>query len=289
MIDLHMHTKFSDGTDDVEDILKKAEFQNLDYISITDHNTVDAYNILDKININKYYSGHIINGVELNTKVLNIPIEVLGYNFDYKLLQEKLASVYISAEERNKIEFSRLVQKCNMAGIEIDDNAIKNYDCRSFASKYIHKIITSNSNNKKSIDNDAWENSNIFYRKYMSNPSTPFYVEMDDIVPDFETTSKLIKDCGGQIFLPHIYEYKDNSEKILEFILNNHQIDGIECYYTTFSKEQSNFLLNLCEKRNLLISGGSDYHGKNKPHVNIGIGFGNLQIPNTILNNWTVK
>lgn len=289
MIDLHMHTKFSDGTDDVEDILKKAEFQNLDYISITDHNTVDAYNILDKININKYYSGHIINGVELNTKVLNIPIEVLGYNFDYKLLQEKLASVYISAEERNKIEFSRLVQKCNMAGIEIDDNAIKNYDCRSFASKYIHKIITSNSNNKKSIDNDAWENSNIFYRKYMSNPSTPFYVEMDDIVPDFETTSKLIKDCGGQIFLPHIYEYKDNSEKILEFILNNHQIDGIECYYTTFSKEQSNFLLNLCEKRNLLISGGSDYHGKNKPNVNIGIGFGNLQIPNTILNNWTVK
>ena len=141
MIDLHMHTKYSDGTDDIIDILKKAEEKNLSYISITDHNTVDAYEALENLEISKYYSGNIIVGIELNTKVLNIPIEILGYNFDYKLLKEKLPTIYISAEERNKIEFSRLVDKSNQIGIIISDFDISKYDGNSFASKYIHQII----------------------------------------------------------------------------------------------------------------------------------------------------
>lgn len=90
----------------------------------------------------------------------------------------------------------------------------------------------------------------------------------------------------GKVFLPHIFEYKDNSKKILKFILDNYNIDGIECFYTTFSKEQSDFLLNICKEKNILISGGSDYHGTFKPNVDLGIGFGNLNVPESILNNW---
>ena len=91
---------------------------------------------------------------------------------------------------------------------------------------------------------------------------------------------------GGKVFLPHIFEYKDNSQKILEFILDNYVIDGIECYYTTFSKEQSNFLLNICEGKNLLVSGGSDYHGINKKNVEMAIGKGNLKIDKKIIQDW---
>ncbi len=87
--------------------------------------------------------------------------------------------------------------------------------------------------------------------------------------------------------MPHIFEYKQNSEKVLNFILQNYSIDGIECFYTTFSNEQSNFLLNICTKNNLLISGGSDYHGSFKPNVDLGIGFGNLSVPENILNKWS--
>lgn len=90
----------------------------------------------------------------------------------------------------------------------------------------------------------------------------------------------------GKVFLPHIFEYKDNSKKILDFILDNYSIDGIECYYTTFSKEQSDFLLNICNEKNFLISGGSDYHGTFKPNVELGTGLGNLSVPENILNNW---
>jgi len=209
MIDLHMHTKYSDGTDDVIELLKKAEEKKLNYISITDHNVVDAYEALEKINISDYYSGKIIVGVELNTKVLNVPIEILGYNFDYKLLKEKLQNIYISAEERNKIEFSRLVEKCKNAGIEISDDDISKYDGKSFTSKYIHQIITKDINNKKFFDEDAFNNSIVFYRKYMSDPTSPFYVEMDDIVPDFKTASNLIKEYGRKnIFTSYIWIQK---------------------------------------------------------------------------------
>lgn len=204
MIDLHMHTKYSDGTDDIIEILKKAEEKKLSCISITDHNTVDAYFALEKIDVSKYYSGKIIVGVELNTKILNVPIEILGYNFDYKLLKEKLSNVYISAEERNKIEFSRLVEKCKKVGIQISDEDIANYDGKSFTSKYIHQIITKDENNKNFFDEDSFKSNISFYRKYMSDPAGPFYVEMDDIVPDFETASNLIKECGRKnLFATH--------------------------------------------------------------------------------------
>ena len=56
MIDLHMHTKYSDGTDDIITFLQKAEENNLEIISITDHNTVKSYFELDKINIKNYFS-----------------------------------------------------------------------------------------------------------------------------------------------------------------------------------------------------------------------------------------
>ena len=123
----------------------------------------------------------------------------------------------------------------------------------------------------------------------MSDPKMPLYVEMDDLVPDFETASSLIKQSGGLVFLPHIYEYKNNSKPILDYILDNYDIDGIECYYTTFTAEQHQEILNICKKHNLFISGGTDFHGTHRPEVDIGKGFGNLEIPTDIISNWVSK
>ena len=78
MIDLHMHSKYSDGTDEVIDMLKKAEAKKLSCISITDHNVCGAYDELENINVHDYYTGRIIKGVELNTKVLGIRKKIVG-------------------------------------------------------------------------------------------------------------------------------------------------------------------------------------------------------------------
>ena len=286
MIDLHTHTKYSDGTDDIKEYLKKAENQKLSAISITDHNTCKAYDELEKINVEEYYSGDIITGVELNTKVLSIPIEVLGYKIDTKKMQKLIDENYITNEERSILEVRRLEECCMKADIILPIDFVEKYDHSMWPSKYLHKFITKNSKNQKYIEKDAWEDSNVFYRKYMSNPNTMFYINMDDVLPDFKKVTKMIKEAGGLVFIPHIFEYRDNSEKILEYILKNYEIDGIECYYTTFSEIQTKRLLKICKERNLLISGGSDYHGKNKVGVEIGIGRGNLKIKTSIIKNW---
>lgn len=289
MIDLHMHTTYSDGTESCETVLKKCQDKKLDYISITDHNTALAYEELSKKNIKDFYAGKIIPGIELNTKVLNIPIEILGYGIDYKKINQLIKKIYIPASERNLIEVKRLYDKCIKYGIILEKDCLDRYTPDLFASVFFHNEITRNPLNKKLISDESWNSSKIFYRQYMSDPKTPLYVEMDDFVPDFETASNIIKESGGLVFIPHIYEYKKNSNMILEHILKNYKIDGIECYYTTFTEEQHNTILNICKINNLFVSGGCDFHGKNKPNVDIGIGFGNLQIPTSILDNWVDK
>lgn len=289
MIDLHTHTKYSDGADSVMELLRNAESKNLNIISITDHNTASAYDELEKMNYKQYYTGKIIPGIELNTKVLGVPIEILGYGIDYEKMNEMLKDVYIPAEERNKIEVKRLYDRCIKAGIRLEEDCLKNFEGTSFASKFIQTEIKKHLENKKIITEDAWDDTKVFYRKYMSNPEGILYVEMDDFVPDFNVASDLVKKAGGLVFLPHIYEYRENSERILAYILENYKIDGIECFYTTFSDEQKERLVKLCSDKHIYMSGGSDYHGKNKPNVDIGVGFGNLKVEDSIINDWIEK
>ena len=286
MIDLHMHTTYSDGTESCTTVLKKCQEKNLNFISITDHNTALAYEEIEKLDEKSLFTGKIISGIELNTKALNIPIEILGYGIDYKKMNELVKDVYIPAEERNKIEVKRLYDKCIEAGILLNQNCLDNYKPEMFASIFFHNEITKHEENKKLLSPEAWDSSKIFYRQYMSDPKTKLYVEMDDFVPDFETASNLVRQAGGLVFIPHIFEYKKNAEPILSYILDNFDIDGIECYYTTFTQDQHDRLLKLCNERNLFISGGSDFHGKIKPDVDIGVGYGNMQIPDSIIDSW---
>lgn len=286
MIDLHMHTSYSDGTDSLIEILQNCEKKGLSVISITDHNNCDAYFEMEKINISDYFSGKIIAGIELNTKAEGVPIEILGYNIDYKKMNELAKKTYLSPDKRNELEFERVVQKCRNWGIVLDDDVIETFDKNDFASVAIHKSIVNHKENKEKISEKSWESNIDFYREYMSNPNTPLYVEMDDMVPDLDTAINLVKESGGLVFIPHIYEYRDNTPKVLNYILKNGRLDGIECYYTTFTKEQHEYILNLTKEKGLFISGGCDYHGKRKPLVQLGSGNGNLQIPEEIQKTW---
>lgn len=289
MIDLHTHTKYSDGTDSLIELLCKAESKKINVISITDHNTVKAYEELKTLDIKKYFKGKIIPGIELNTKILGVPIEILGYGIDFEKMNNVLKDIYISPEKRNKIEVQRLYEKCKKSGIKIDETSVKNFDGSYFASAFIQNEIKKYPENEKFVSKEALADTRIFYREYMSNPEGILYVEMDDIVPDFDTAANAIRKSGGLVFIPHIFEYRENSEKILKYILEKCEIDGIECFYTTFSEEQKMYLKNICENKNLYMSGGSDYHGANKPKVDLGCGFGNLIVEDEIIKEWIKK
>lgn len=90
MIDLHIHTTYSDGTYSVKEILKEAQEKKLEVISITDHDNVKAYKEIGKIDVNNFYSGKIITGCEFKCVLpeYNLPIEILGYEFEVSIVEK---------------------------------------------------------------------------------------------------------------------------------------------------------------------------------------------------------
>ncbi len=292
MIDIHLHTKCSDGSENVIDVLKEAERIGLEYISITDHNNCKAYEELENIDINKYYSQNIIVGVELKTIVEGIEIELLGYGVDYKIINKEVPQMYITMEQKNEIELRELVKICQSLKIQGSDKFLKEYNSKEYiyASDYIHKRIVENLNNRKFFTcDDSWENSLVFYRREMCNKDSLFYIDNSKTIPTMDRVIELINKAGGLVFIPHIYMYGDNSQKIFESLTKQYKtkIDGFECYYPKFTKDQSEFLISYCKENGLYMSGGSDYHGKIKPDIKIGTGINNnLKIDSNIVKEW---
>ena len=201
-------------------------------------------------------------------------------------MKELCSKVYLPPAKRNKIEFDRLVERCKAYGIKLDDNIDDLFDEKEFASSVIRKNLTKYEENRSKISPEAWVNGSAFYRGYLSNPSHPLYLAMADILPDIDTVVDIVKEAGGLVFVPHIFEYRDNTPKVIEVLLANGRMDGFECYYTTFTKEQHEFVENLCEEKGFLKSGGSDYHGSRKPDTFLGVGHGEMVIPDEIALPW---
>lgn len=291
LIDLHVHTKFSDGSDDLVSILKKAEENNLEYLSITDHDNCYFYDELKKINISDYYSGKIIPGVELRTVINKIPIELLGYGVNTDYINAKCKELYISYKEKDEIETKRLFNNFKEIGVDVAEDVLETYDNSfRYGSSYLFSEMKKNIKNKRFItDERIWEDDTLFYRRCMSNPESPFYVKSDDFIPSCDRVISLIKDAGGLVFIPHIFIYGKDSLNILDVLVNNYDIDGIECHYSHFKKEQTEYLVDFCNNNNLYISGGSDYHGMRKKELSLAKGKGNLNISNNILSDWIDK
>lgn len=291
MIDLHMHTIYSDGTDSVEELLKKANALNLDIISITDHDSCDAYYELEKYNVNDYYKGKIIVGCEFTTSFDGRLIEVLGYGIDYKKVNEFL-SVYYSSENKHKtktILYNRLVDRINDLGLKPSIKPEKEKDIKDLFVSPLYEELIKYPENKHLLKEDIWDSFADFFRKGLTNPNSKLFINYAEFKPLLKDIINVIHDAGGLVFLAHPYAYKfSDTESFLDRIYDEYNLDGIECFYTTFTKEQTAYVLDFAQKRNLLISGGSDYHGTNKKNHDLGTGNNNLNIKNDIVDNWNV-
>lgn len=210
MIDLHTHTKFSDGSDDVLTLLQKAETLNLEVLSITDHSTCKAYEEISKIDIKKYYTGKLIKGCELYTTVNGQVIELLGYNIDTEKLNQVLPKIYHSQIEDDDWMKEAIFKKCNELDIHIDYKAINYKSGESFASNAILKEINKYPENKEIFDNErAWNNPTTFYRECVTNSKSKFFINKEDYYPSILDVIKLIKETGRlSIYPSHIYIWR---------------------------------------------------------------------------------
>lgn len=291
MIDLHIHSNYSDGSDNLIEILKKAENRKMNIISITDHENCNAYKELESIDIKKYFSGEIIKGIELKAQYEDKIIDVLGYNIDYKKMQKYLAECYRETS-REKIQTKQLeefYEYGNKYGLilkpieELEWNKQKDW-----GSVVFYEEMKKHEENKSKVPEDLWESFRNFKQNYYHIKGNIFYINMSKYYPKLDKIIEIIHKSGGIAFIAHIYEYTAMNDKIkeLENIVNNYNIDGIECYYSNFTEEQIQTVTEFCKQNNLLMSGGSDYHGKNKPEIELGIGRGNLKVPANITYNW---
>lgn len=294
MIDLHMHSINSDGTDSVVDILKKAEKLKLEYISITDHDNCNGYEELKNIDITRYYSGKIIPGIEIKCSYGKHLIEVLGYKIDTDKMK-RWTDEYYADKSRDKLQikyFNYLYDACLKLGLVMNKKEDIIWDpIKGWASGTIYHEIKNHPENEEKLPADLWEDFDTFSKKYCADPSWVFYLDKSADYPPTEYVIEVIRNCGGLAFFPHLFIYKwtENKEKMIDDILEKYDVDGIECYHSTFTSEQTEYLKKLCKERNYYMSGGSDYHGMNKPNIEMATGKGNLRIEKELILDWVNK
>lgn len=291
MIDLHMHTTYSDGADSLIEVLKKAELNELEYISITDHDNCKAYKELKSLDVKKYYNGIIIPGIEIKCGYRGRLIEVLGYKINTDKMN-KWADEFYKNKTKPILQqkyFDLLYDKClKMNLILSPKDEIQFNNQKDWASVTIYNEIKSHIKNENLLPEDLWENFNNFSKKYCANPKHILYIDKTADYPTLKEAIDAIKTAGGLVFLPHLFIYKwaDDIKALIDDILENYEIDGIECYHSDFTEDNIEYLKELCEKRNYYMSGGSDYHGTNKKDIEMAVGKGNLKIEKKIIQAW---
>lgn len=284
MIDLHIHTTYSDGTATLEELLLECEKKKLEVISITDHNTMISYKEL--IKLRNLFTGRIIKGIEISTSYQEQKIEVLVYDFDKKKMNNFL-NKYFSKEIINQ-KYYDLHQHILKI---LDANKIEySNKFKTFYPFYLSDLYSEIKHQSYKINENIWTDYNSFLRKGLYNKESIFYFDNKQYDLPLNKIIDELKNTNGKIFLAHPFQYKENETKtFITDMYNEIKLDGIECYYTTITKEQTKYLINFAKERNLFISGGSDFHGSRKQNHDIGTGNNNLKISKDILNNWNIN
>ncbi len=259
MIDLHIHTVYSDGLPTVKEILTLAEERKLDYIAITDHDAIGAYKELREMNIKDYFSGKIIYGCELKFMYKGTQMELvaLGYNWDEL---NKSYWVHEESYHNNKKALLRTaLEKGKSAGLVYND---LEYNPKEKSEKTFYFELLKHEENLPILEKYKVKHGGDFFRNMIANPESPIYFDPTEYTLGFEEAVDLVHKCGGVALLAHPFGvYKiDNPKEILAELLKTNKLDGLECYHSSMTEENTEYLLNLCKENNLLTSGGSDYH-----------------------------
>lgn len=289
MIDLHMHTVYSDGDKTVEEILKMCEEKKLEYISITDHNTCKQYE--DEAIKNNIFSGKIIKGAEMNAIFKNKKIEILAYNIKETKIIEEWSEKFFSEKilrKQQEVSKKKLLDICDKKGLIYDESKIEtNIPLTDYITIYIYKELMRHEENYE-ILGEYTESLNYFIRKGLMNPESDFFTGGDNTPkPMYKDVIDVIHKAGGLAFLAHPFEYRlDETIGFIDELRKESELDGIECFHPSADEEKMNILVEYAKNNNLYMSGGSDYHGRKKPDIEVGIGRGNLKISKKYIEEW---
>lgn len=294
-VDLHVHSTCSDGTFTPTRLVDYATEKGLAAFALTDHDTVDgldaAIAYADKLRLEleteqkspiplpENFPGtgtpsvpEVIPGIEFSTEYQGQDVHIVGLYIDYKqpAFAARLQEFVDSRVNRNR-KMCRLLTE---AGIDISYEAL--------LSEFPDAVITRAHYAKYLLQHGYTTSMKEAFDRYVGD-HCPFFVPREKVTPT--QAVRLILDAGGCPILAHPILYHMSDERLEGLVreLKEAGLMGIEAIYSTYKLYEERQIRVLAEKYDLLISGGSDFHGENKPGLDLGTGYGKLFVPKQVL------
>lgn len=271
-IDLHVHSSCSDGTFTPSELVAYAIKKGLKAIALTDHDTIDG--IKEATEAARQTALTIIPGIELSTAYHGKDIHILGLNIDPENLtfQERLKTFQQERDLRNL----RMIQKLQENGLHITE--------KDMAEKFPDSVWTRAHFARFLMDTRQVHTIPEAFNRYLGDHA-PCFVPREKVSP-FQAVT-LIHEGGGKAILAHPLLYHLSPDALEELVtqLAHAGLDGIEAIYSSNKGMDEIHMRSLAKKHGLFFTGGSDFHGSNKPSIDLGCGQGNLKIPAFLLEN----
>jgi predicted metal-dependent phosphoesterase TrpH len=252
-VDLHIHTKFSDGTHPVEEILEYAAGKKLKALSITDHDCVDAYPSAQELGAKQGIE--VIPGVELSSEISGADIHILGYFLDVN--NPQLLAKLVELKKARHVRARKIVENLNRQGIDLRFETVLNIaGTAAIGRPHIAAAL---------LKEELVYSFREAFEKLIGYDS-PAYVEKLRMPP--KEVFQLIRGAGGVPVLAHPGVTKVD-ERIPEFMREG--LMGIEVFHSEHNTAIERHYLQYCRKNGLAYTGGSDFHNGSQSKSEIGV------------------
>ncbi len=257
-IDLHTHSNASDGTLPPRDLVRLAKDSGLAAIALTDHDTIDG--LAQAVPAGEELGLEVIPGVEISAKYLSGSMHVLGFFLDYgsDLLAQRLAVLKQARKDRNP----QIIAKLRDLGIPVTMAEVEAISGGGQVGRpHIARAILEKGrvrSMQEAFDIYLGNNGKAYVSKYRFPPGEAI---------------AMIRDAGGIPVLAHPFTLGLHTAATLKPLLKDLAglgLAGVECYYPEHSPDQEALYLGIARELGLLITGGSDFHGDNKPDIRLG-------------------
>jgi len=246
--DLHMHTVYSDGKLSVADLIELVNYYEIEAISITDHDTLKSQR--EGLSLANENGIEYITGVEVSTILEGKEIHILGYGVDTE--DNNLNHLFEKIRKDRVQRTISILEKLRNYGIFID--------IKEFGSDFMDLNIGRPHIARKMLEKGWINNYDEAFQKYLYN-NGPCYVPKMDVHP--KVAIEHIHDAGGIAVLAHPGLMLN--EKDIEGVIDS-GVDGLEIYYPKHTEAQKHRFIEIARSNNLLETGGSDFHGREKDY-----------------------
>lgn len=270
MIDLHLHSTFSDGSDTPAQLVSRGAAAGLSALALTDHDSTHGVPAFLAACREARLAG--LAGVEISVEVPGGTLHILGLGIDpaHPELNENLDRVLDGRDWRNH----KILTKLNALGVALTWDEV--------AAQAGEDVIGRPHFAQAMIRRGYAASTQAVFDDYLAR-GKPAYVDRFRLEP--VEGIRLIRAAGGVAVLAHPFTWEPDFALLDGKLaaLRAAGLGGVEAYYSEHTPEQTVAYLRLAKRHGLLVTGGSDYHGGSKDRIAMGTGFGNLSVPDDLL------